>query len=116
MPKAHRKHMEWTPGRFLNWATQIGVATTRFVKYLLECKPHPEQGYRSCLGLLNLSKRYGDIRLEKACERAWQLGARTRRSVDSMLTHNLENLPLPNEKSATQSIHHENLRDKRNYH
>lgn len=56
MPKAHRKHMEWTPGRFLNWAVQIGTATARFVTHLLECKPHPEQGYRSCLGLLNLSK------------------------------------------------------------
>jgi transposase len=116
MPKAHRKHMEWTPGRFLNWATEIGTATTRFVKHLLECKPHPEQGYRSCLGLLNLSKRHGAVRLEKACERAWQLGARTRRSVDSMLTHNLENLPLPNEKATSLAIHHENLRDKKNYH
>ena len=116
MPKSHRKHMEWTPGRFLNWATDIGTGTTRFVKHLLECKPHPEQGYRSCLGLLNLSKRYGAIRLEKACERAWQLGARTRRSVDSMLTHNLENLPLPDEKIKSPPIHHENLRGKRNYH
>lgn len=116
MPKSHRKHLEWTPGRFLNWATQIGAATTRFVKHLLECKPHPEQGYRSCLGLLNLEKRYGNTRLEKACERAWQLGARTRRSVDSMLVHNLENLPLPNEKIATQFIQHKNLRDKQNYH
>jgi hypothetical protein len=60
--------------------------------------------------------RYGDIRLEKACDRAWQLGARTRRSVDSMLTHNLENLPLPNEERTSPSIHHENLRGKRNYH
>jgi transposase len=116
MPKAHRKHMEWTPGRFLNWAAQIGIGTTRYVKHLLECKPHPEQGYRSCLGLLNLSKRYGNIRLEKACERAWQLGARTRRSVDSMLTHNLENLPLPNKESTSQSIQHKNLRGKTNYH
>lgn len=116
MPKSHRKHMEWTPGRFLNWATEIGTATTRLVKHFLECKPHPEQGYRSCLGLLNLSKRHGASRLEKACERAWQLGARTRKSVDSMLTHNLENLPLPNEKITSPTIRHENLRGKINYH
>jgi transposase len=116
MPKSHRKHMEWTPGRFLNWATQIGSATTRLVKHLLECKPHPEQGYRSCLGLLNLSKRFGDTRLEKACERAWQLGAKTRRSVDSILTHNLENTPIPQEKIASSTIHHENLRGKKHYH
>jgi transposase len=117
MPKAHRKHMEWTPGRFLNWATQIGIATTRLVKHLLECKPHPEQGYRSCLGLLNLSKRYGNIRLEKACERAWQLGAKTRRSVDSILSHNLEEQPTQNEKTkkSSPSIQHENLRGKNHY-
>ena len=118
MPKAHRKHMEWTPGRFLNWSTQVGTATTRLVKHLLECKPHPEQGYRSCLGLLNLSKRYGNIRLEKACERAWQLGARTRRSVDSILSHNLEEQPTNNEniKISEHSIQHENLRGKNHYH
>lgn len=118
MPKAHRKHMEWTPGRFLNWATEIGMATTRLVKHLLECKPHPEQGYRSCLGLLNLSKRYGNIRLEKACERAWQLGARTRRSVDSILSHNLEEQPTTTKKIETSEhfIQHENLRGKNHYH
>jgi transposase len=116
MPKAHRKHMEWTPGRFLNWAAAIGTATTCFVKHLLESKPHPEQGYRSCLGLLNLAKRFGNVRLEKACERAWLLGARTRRSVDSMLSHHLEDMPLPNTQAATPVIHHENLRGKKYYH
>lgn len=116
MPKAHRKHMEWTPGRFLNWAATIGVATTRLIKHLLECKPHPEQGYRSCLGLLNLAKRFGNTRLEKACERAWQLGAKTRRSVDSILNHNLEEAPLPNEKLTSPVIYHENLRGKKYYH
>jgi len=117
MPKAHRKHMEWTPGRFLNWATQIGFATTRLVKHLLECKPHPEQGYRSCLGLLNLSKRFGDTRLEKACERAWELGAKTRRSVESILMRNLENTRSANEKTtSTLPADHENLRGKNYYH
>lgn len=116
MPKAHRKHMEWTPGRFLNWAASIGAATTRLVKHLLECKPHPEQGYRSCLGLLNLSKRFGKERLEKACERAWLLGTRTRRSVDSMLSHHLEDTPVPSKQTTTPVIHHENLRGKKYYH
>lgn len=118
LPHAHRKHLEWTPGRFLNWATQIGTATARLVKHLLENKPHPEQGYRSCLGLLNLSKRYGDARLEKACERAWQLGAWTRRSVDSILKCNLENASLPSDKeiSSAPFLQHENLRGKKNYH
>jgi transposase len=117
MLKSHRKHLEWTPGRFLNWATQIGPATTRLVKYLLTCKPHPEQGYRSCLGLLSLSKQFGNDRLEKACERAWELGSKTRRSVASLLTHNLENIPL-NKQDAPSTIisEHENLRGKHYYH
>jgi transposase len=118
MPKAHRKHMEWTPGRFLTWASQVGPATTRYVKNLLESKPHPEQGYRSCLGLLNLAKRCGNERLEKACERAWVLGARTRRSVASMLEHKMESQPLPNQQAShpPMSITHANLRGKNYYH
>lgn len=116
MPTSHRKHMEWTPGRFLNWASQIGIATTRLVKHLLENKPHPEQGYRSCLGLLSLSKHYGNTRLEKACDRAWQLGAKTRRSVESILTHHLEEESIDDEKIKPSIIHHENLRDKKQYH
>lgn len=97
MPKAHRKHLEWTPGRFLNWAAKIGEGTLVLVKHLLENKPHPEQGYRSCLGLLNLSKRFGVIRLEKACQRASKLGTKTRRSVESILLHNLEDDVLTEE-------------------
>lgn len=117
MPKSHRRYMEWTPSRFLHWASQIGESTTRYVKHLLESKPHPEQGYRSCLGLLNLAKRYGNIRLEKACERAWLLGMRTRRSVASMLEHRLEDQALPKAQSTdTQPIPHENLRGKQYYH
>ncbi len=118
MPKAHRKHMEWTPGRFLTWASQVGSATTQYVKNLLESKPHPEQGYRSCLGLLNLAKRYGNERLAKACERAWFLGARTRKSVASILEHKMESQPLPNQQAVSQSapITHANLRGKNYYH
>jgi transposase len=88
------------------------------VKHLLERKPHPEQGYRSCLGLLSLSKRYGAERLEKACERAWKLGAKTRRAVDSILSHNMEDKPIEVEKtkSLTLLIQHENIRGKHHYH
>ena len=71
MPKSHRAHLEWTPGRFLNWGVQVGPHTRDLVKHLLENRPHPEMGYRSCLGLLNLAKRFGSTRLEAACQRAW---------------------------------------------
>jgi transposase len=118
MPKSHQKHLEWTPGRFLQWATQLGPSTHQLVKYLLESKPHPEQGYRSCLGLLSLSKRFGSARLEKACERAWDLGTKTRRSVESLLKHHLENTPSVNGQVSLTRIptDHENLRGKDHYH
>jgi hypothetical protein len=70
MPAAHRAHREWTPARLLHWATTIGVATGHLVTHLLESKPHPEQGYRACLGLLALARKYGDARLEAGCVRA----------------------------------------------
>lgn len=117
MPASHRKHLEWTPGRFLNWSAQIGTATLRLVKHLLESKPHPEQGFRSCLGLLSLSKRFGDARLEKACDYAWQIGTKTRRSVESILQSRLENqTAIPKTQTSLLLPTHENLRGGDYYH
>ena len=117
MPKSHRRHMEWTPGRFLNWAVQVGSATSGLVKHLLENRPHPEQGYRSCLGLLNLSKRFGEDRLEKACAYALKIGAKTRRSVESILIRNMENTAVaPSQVYSELPIDHENLRGRNYYH
>jgi transposase len=117
MPHAHRQHMEWTPGRFLNWALTIGPHTCALVQHLLEHKPHPEQGYRSCLGLLNLVKRYGPARLEAACQRALTLHAPTRRSVASILEHGLDHLPLSSPPlMPTTPMVHENLRGPTYYH
>ena len=56
MPSSHRRHMKWTPGRLLNWGQKIGAGTRAVVQWQLENRPHPEQGYRACLGLLNLAK------------------------------------------------------------
>ncbi len=95
MPKAHRKHLEWTPGRFLNWALAIGPATRDLVNWQLTRKPHPEMGYRACLGLLNLARRYGKPRLEAACARALAIGSPTRKSVVSILERNLDQEALP---------------------
>lgn len=116
MPKAHRAHLEWTPGRFLNWSLEIGENCRDVVKHLLTNRPHPEQAYRSCLGLLNLSRRFGKERLEAACRRALYLGSPTRKSVISILERGLDRLPLPdsiNEQSSgnsTKPLIHENIR------
>ncbi len=73
MPRAHRAHAEWTPSRLIGWADQTGPATGRLVAGILERRPHPEQGYRSCLGLMRLGRVHGLGRLDAACRRAEQL-------------------------------------------
>jgi transposase len=113
MPVAHQKHLNWTPERFLNWAHEIGPATRDLVQHLLNHKAHPEQSYRTCLGLLALAKRYTNGRLEAACHRALAIGAPTRRSVASILEKGLEHQPLP-EKIITPLLSNDN--QKQHYH
>jgi transposase len=90
MPAAHRRHMEWSPDRLVRWGAKIGEQTARMVRRLMESRPHPEQGYRSCLGLLRLERTYGQERLEAACERALKAGASSYRSVNSILKTGLD--------------------------
>jgi len=116
MPKSHRAHLEWTPGRFLNWALEIGPPTRDLVQHLLTNRPHPEMGFRSCLGLLSLVKRFGKARLEAACQRALALGSPTRRSVVSILEKGLENQPLGEPAAEAQLPDHENIRGPAYYH
>ncbi len=116
MPASHRAHLEWTPGRFLNWAVSIGPSTRDLVRHLLETRPHPEMGYRSCLGLLSLAKRYGSARLEAACARALLLGSPSRPSVVSILKQGLDRQPLPRTDVAETPLVHDNLRGAAYYH
>lgn len=88
MPAAHRAHMEWTPQRLIHWGQSIGPATAVAVTRLLEQHKHPEHGYRACLGLLSLAKRYGKPRLEAGCTVALQIGACQYRHVHDILTNN----------------------------
>ncbi|MGA9032546.1 MAG: IS21 family transposase [Sulfuricaulis sp.] len=88
MPAAHRAHMEWTPQRLIHWGQSIGPATAEAVTRLMAENKHPEHGYRACLGLLSLAKRYGKPRLEAACTLALQIGACQYRHVRDILTNN----------------------------
>jgi transposase len=111
MPKAHQRHLEWTPARLITWARTIGPQTAALVQAILADRPHPEQGYRSCLGLLRLGKRYGELRLEAACTRAVAVGARSYRHVDSMLKHGLDRLAVPEASTQlTLTPAHDHLR------
>jgi transposase len=93
MPAAHRAHAEWTPQRLLHWGQSIGIATAAVVLRLLEAQQHPEHGYRACLGLLSLAKRYSKSRLEAACALALQLGACRYRHVRDILVNNRDKTP-----------------------
>jgi transposase len=119
MPKAHQKHMEWTPSRILHWAGSVGPKTRELAQAILAERRHPEQGYRSCLGILRLGKRYGDERLEAACARALTVRARSYRHVESILKNGLDRLPSPAEEQSTEGARrggHENIRGGGYYH
>jgi transposase len=116
MPKAHQHHLEWTPSRLIQWAETIGPQTAALVTAILADRPHPEQGYRSCLGLLRLSRRDGAARLEAACARALTVGVRSYRHVDSILKHGLDRLPPPEPaESLPLAPVHEHLRGRDYY-
>ncbi len=112
MPKSHRAHSEWSPARFMSWAGKIGENTERLVTAILEERPHPEMGYRSCLGILRLEKRYGAERLEKASARAFFARARSYKHVEAILKNSLDKIPLPeiSDEPAQLSLAHENVR------
>jgi transposase len=111
MPSAHRAHAEWTPSRLIRWAEKSGPATGRVVKGILESRPHPEQGYRACLGLMRLGRRYGAARLEAACQRAEHLRSYSYRTVKNILSSAQDRLPLDNHPTAEKATPaHDNIR------
>jgi transposase len=110
MPRAHRAHAEWTPSRLIAWAEQSGPATGRLVAGILEHRPHPEQGYRACLGLMRLGRVHGADRLEAACHRAERLRSYRYRTVEHILITQQDRLPLEDPAPARPTLTHENLR------
>lgn len=114
MPKIHRDHAEWTPTRMIRWAETVGPRTAELVTAIIHEKPHPEHGYRACLGILRLAKRHGAARLEAACARAVIVRARTVHSVESILKKGLDGQPLPpsltDPEPPRPTVQHENIR------
>ena len=116
MPESHRRHLEWTPGRIVRWAERTGPQTASLVTAVMGSRPHPEQGYRSCLGIMRLGRRFGDERLEAACTRALAASALSYRSVESILKHGLDGQPLPETTTDLTPRAHENVRGPGYYH
>lgn len=115
MQKSHQAQAEWSPTRSLAWAATVGPETARLAGAILASRPHPEQGYRSCLGILRLFKKYGAERLEVACGRAMAVGARSYHHVESMLKLGLDRLAPDGADGASRPTH-ENIRGRGYYH
>jgi transposase len=94
-PKSHQAHLEWTPSRMVHWAQTIGPNTAQLFERIMVDKPHPEMGYRACLGLIRLAGKYSPARMEAAASRAVLTGACRYRSVKSILKNSLDQQPLP---------------------
>jgi len=116
MPEAHRQYSEWTPARLIHWAEKAGPATAQLISAILTARPHPQQGYRPCLGIMRLGKTYGEARLEAACHRALRLGSHRYKSIESILKHGLDQQPLPTQQELNLPDDHDNIRGPAYYH
>jgi transposase len=92
------------------WAAKTGEATAQVGETILASRPHPQQGFRACLGIMRLGKRYGDARLEAACRRALRIGACSYKSIESIRKHDLDQQPLPGPPAAAPVITHSHIR------
>jgi transposase len=105
-PKSHRAHLEWTPSRMVHWAETIGPHTARLFDRIMNDKPHPEMGYRGCLGIIRLAEKYSPQRVEAACQRALLTGACRYRSVESILKNSLDQTPVSLPPPTSTPPHH----------
>ncbi len=116
MPRRHRAQQQWSPGRLKRWADDIGPDTLIWVRYQLERREHPEQAYKVCLGLLNLSKQYPATRLNAACRIANQSGLDRLKQIKAILKSNRDQLPEQLSLAAELPQDHENIRGPHDFH
>ena len=110
-PKSHQVHLEWTPSRMVSWAATIGPLTAQLFERILQDKPHPEMGYRSCLGIIRLAATFSPTRMEAAADLALRTGACRYQSIKSILQNGLDQQPKANPTSPpTTPTQHDNLR------
>jgi transposase len=114
MPSSHRRYRDWTHERIRREAAAVGDNTAILADVILRSRPHPEQGFRSCIGILGLVKRYGTARVDAACARALVLGTRSYNSVATILKNHRENAPPPIGEATI--LIHENIRGPGYYH
>ncbi|RYY15928.1 MAG: IS21 family transposase [Alphaproteobacteria bacterium] len=117
MPSSHRRYGDWTVERLLDEAGRLGPSVRMLCEMILSDRPHPEQGYRSCLGIVRLARAYGAVRVDAASLRALEIGARKYGAVKSILEKKLDADPLHRPRSAGEvSVDHPNIRGPKYYH
>jgi transposase len=115
MPSSHQKHLEWSPSRLIRWAKTIGPATAGLVEKIMADKPHPEQGYRACLGVMRLARSYPNERVEAAARRALAYNACSFRSMKSILIRGLDRVAPPANGPSQIPLFHDNIRGRDYY-
>lgn len=115
MPKSHREYLKWTPERLLGWASKTGPSAERLAGVIMRSRPHPQQGFRSILGILRLTKTYGQRRVDAACSRALAIGSHSYKSVASILKNDLDKKPLRGKVIDREPIDHPNIRGSKYY-
>jgi hypothetical protein len=116
MPRRHQEHQQWTPGRLKSWARDIGPGVLTWVSDQLAARAHPEQAYRVCLGLLNLSREYPALRLNAACHIANRAGLTRLKQVKSILQSNRDQLPEQLDLTVELPQDHDNIRGPHHFH
>jgi transposase len=114
-PPAHQKHLEWTPERLVSWAGAIGPDCAEVIRQIMAGRPLVEYGYRPCLGVIRLGKRYGNDRLERACGRALKLNIVSYQRIENMLRSGRDRLPFAGDTPATPVVGHDNVRGSQYY-
>lgn len=115
-PASHTVHLEWTPSRIIAWGKSIGPSTGAVLEEILARRQHPEQGFRSCLGVIRLKDRYSSERLERACTRAFAHKTFNRRSIEAILKNNLDAVTDEAEPPQLALPLHRNIRGADYYH
>jgi transposase len=116
MPASHRFYSEWSPDRFVHWAEKNGTDTARLIQIVLQSRAHPEQAFRACLGILNFSKKYGQERLEAACQYALAHEIHTYRGIKNILENQLDKMGTDESALQPASLSsHPNIRGKDYY-
>jgi epoxyqueuosine reductase QueG len=116
MPPEHQQYAEWNPARFIQWAARIGAATAQLVQRIMMARTYPEQGYRSCMGIIRLGQHYSPERVEAAAKRALKYNTCSFKSVNAILAAGLDEQPEAVEPPRQMSLfQHANIRGKEYY-